>query len=662
MIIKKIQLRNIRSHTSTELEFDKGISVFTGRTGSGKSTVIMAIQYALFGSNARIPNNELLRRRSKTGHVRIEFEHQENRYVIVRGLKTQGDKVMVDTSNLDLLKDGKKIPLLGRAKDLDEKILEILGYPDGVDPVKLFEVTTYSKQDEIRNLIEMKPKERQEYIDKLLQIQKYENTWDKMKDVILSLETDVRVVEERIKAEDMVKEQMKESEKKLGELQSEIESSKNNLVAEKSSLEKVEIELKEQKEKFEDILKSRSSYESFNSELKSKSEEIRKLDIEIKSLKQKIESFEKDIPDAPDTESLISKRAEIMSNIENENRKIKDLSRKNQDVKSLKGECPLCGSKITEEHKSEVEEIYGSMISESQSAIMDYQTELERIERVLPKAKRRDEILKSFESDRRILNEKIPRADEMKSRIKELEVKLSGLELVVKGYETMKKKIDDLQRKNNEISSKVSSLQTEIKSFESQARDETERIAELKDQLIDFENIKENLKSKKAAIEILNRLRQDIRSIREKVRMRFLNDFKIEFQRKFEEIRKYEEEYSVDIKVDYEPIAYSGGEEVAITTLSGGEKTSVALSYRLALADIAAQIGGIQESELLMLDEPTTGFDEDDIKALPEALANLRTIPQIIIVTHAEELKETADYKFEVKKEGRISKVELLGI
>jgi exonuclease SbcC len=180
--------------------------------------------------------------------------------------------------------------------------------------------------------------------------------------------------------------------------------------------------------------------------------------------------------------------------------------------------------------------------------------------------------------------------------------------------------------------------------------------------LIDtLEKEKSSVQMLENALETIIRLREDIRNIREVIRRNFLEDFRQEFQRKFEEIRRYEEEYSVDIKQDYEPVAFAlNGEEVPIVNLSGGEKTSVALSYRLALADLAAQMSSINPSELLILDEPTTGFDQEDIKSLPPALRNIRTIPQIIIVTHEEELKNAADYKYEVIKESGESRVRLL--
>ena len=173
-----------------------------------------------------------------------------------------------------------------------------------------------------------------------------------------------------------------------------------------------------------------------------------------------------------------------------------------------------------------------------------------------------------------------------------------------------------------------------------------------------LEKIEKGLGDFENSLTVLKRMRDDIRNIREVVRRNFLEDFRQEFQRKFEEIRKYEEEYSVDVKLDYEPIAYtSKGEEVSIESMSGGEKTSVALAYRLALSDLAAQVSDIRQSEVLILDEPTVGFDKDDVKALPDALRNVKTIPQMIIVTHEEELQNAADYIFRVEKIGTVSEV-----
>ena len=49
MIISKIKLENIRSHRKTEIAFSEGINVITGNTGSGKSSILMSVEYSLFG-------------------------------------------------------------------------------------------------------------------------------------------------------------------------------------------------------------------------------------------------------------------------------------------------------------------------------------------------------------------------------------------------------------------------------------------------------------------------------------------------------------------------------------------------------------------------------------------------------------------------------------
>ena len=49
MIIKKILLENIRSYTNQEIEFPEGSILLSGDIGSGKSSILLAIDFALFG-------------------------------------------------------------------------------------------------------------------------------------------------------------------------------------------------------------------------------------------------------------------------------------------------------------------------------------------------------------------------------------------------------------------------------------------------------------------------------------------------------------------------------------------------------------------------------------------------------------------------------------
>ena len=49
----KLKLHNFRCHSDSEYEFpDLGLVLLSGNSGSGKSTILKAILYALFGSKA----------------------------------------------------------------------------------------------------------------------------------------------------------------------------------------------------------------------------------------------------------------------------------------------------------------------------------------------------------------------------------------------------------------------------------------------------------------------------------------------------------------------------------------------------------------------------------------------------------------------------------
>ena len=49
MIINKIKLENIRSYLNQEIELPEGSVLLSGDIGSGKSTILLATEFALFG-------------------------------------------------------------------------------------------------------------------------------------------------------------------------------------------------------------------------------------------------------------------------------------------------------------------------------------------------------------------------------------------------------------------------------------------------------------------------------------------------------------------------------------------------------------------------------------------------------------------------------------
>src|SRR3712207_3119279 len=58
-MIKKIMLNNFLCHKNTTINFNPGITVFVGHNGSGKSSIIDSITFALFGEHTRKSNKNL---------------------------------------------------------------------------------------------------------------------------------------------------------------------------------------------------------------------------------------------------------------------------------------------------------------------------------------------------------------------------------------------------------------------------------------------------------------------------------------------------------------------------------------------------------------------------------------------------------------------------
>jgi len=113
---------------------------------------------------------------------------------------------------------------------------------------------------------------------------------------------------------------------------------------------------------------------------------------------------------------------------------------------------------------------------------------------------------------------------------------------------------------------------------------------------------------------------------------------------------------NVSITENFAPIIEQEGYEIDVHSLSGGEKTSVALAYRLALNAIVKQEVPTLRRSLLILDEPTDGLSSSQLYKLRDILHDTQC-EQIIIVSHERELEGFVDTIYRVTKENGVSQV-----
>ncbi len=651
MKINRILLHNIRSHKDNEIKFEDGINVIVGRTGAGKSSILMAIEYALFGSSA-FQNSMIMRRNSRNAKIELEFEKDGHNYKIIRGLKKSGKSITVDIDNMRIYVDGKQMNLLGRKSDIDGMVKRILGYPEDVKGKELFEITTYTRQDEIRKIIEMKPEERQEYIDRILQLAKYKLTADNLRGVIKYFENEKKSKEELIKFGENIEEEIAkiednigETENKINELNEKIGEWENKYKVISSAVEKLELEYKK-------MISQKLKKNKITGELNAIEKEISNLNEKISEINKKLEKKVEE-PKLEEAQMKLAQLVQLEKATEEEIRKIKRELTKVENLEG--GVCPICKQEVGSEHVDKIRVEYGKQIS-------DLEDELKKIEKDIMIAREnvenQKELKRKFEEQKRLetnLSEHIERINKLNERKSELENELKEIKEV--NTNEIENKLKDKRDKKEKILAELNSMKRELSIMKNGLNEMKEELKKKKEIAKQIENEKNKVEKIENLLNLLNRLREDIKNMREIVRRNYLEEFRRVFRKRFEEIRRDETEYTVDIKSDYEPIAYANGVEVKITNLSGGEKTSVALAYKLALSELASMASAVIPTRLLILDEPTTGLDPEDVKALADAIKNISHIPQVIIVTHDETLKGYADHVLTVEKSGGESRI-----
>ncbi|AJC71031.1 chromosome segregation protein [Thermococcus guaymasensis DSM 11113] len=258
------------------------------------------------------------------------------------------------------------------------------------------------------------------------------------------------------------------------------------------------------------------------------------------------------------------------------------------------------------------------------------------------------------------------KVEEAKNRIAELEEELEKaqkeLEETRKGFSE-----EDFERAEKEYMEKSKSLErtrAELEGTEKLRDEITRLIEELKGNLKEIEKAESELELVEKALADMAAFREKVARLKTEEELRGLEEVQKLAGEMFSEMtegkyqgiklrreKKYGKE-KIELKVLY------AGNEVGIDFLSGGERIALGLAFRLALS--LYKVGNL---ELLILDEPTPFLDEERRKKLVEIISGqLRRIPQVIIVSHDEELKDAADYVIRVTNAGEAKvEVESLG-
>ncbi len=156
MRLNSLRLCNFRQHADTFISFDDGLTGIIGANGSGKTTILEAIAWALYGQDAARGKKETIRSlRAGAGarvKVELDFELGGHRYRVERGL-----------TQAELYLDGSDAPVANSLTGVTDMLRRRLGMSR-----EEFFNTYFTGQKELDVMAAMAPSERAQFLSRVL--------------------------------------------------------------------------------------------------------------------------------------------------------------------------------------------------------------------------------------------------------------------------------------------------------------------------------------------------------------------------------------------------------------------------------------------------------------------------------------------------------------
>jgi exonuclease SbcC len=685
-MITSIELGDFLSHSSTKLEFQKGVTVFVGDNGAGKSSIIDAITFSLFGQHTRKSNKGLIKRGSNQGFAKINFSINDKQYEAVRKIDNKGT---LSAKFSEIINDDRIEIAAGERKQFGESMTHEVEKRIGLNFEKL-KIASIVQQGELNAIINAKPKEFKELLNAIIGIDKLDVASESMKIVNKEFREKIK---EKVGFDDTHLEILaRDLEKHENDIQ-EAKPEKNKL---ETNQEKLKIEVDELRKKIET---DAPKIDKINQLEQRKKELIKYAKEAIQDIQHQISENERKIHDCEGCFEHTVLKSDLESKIQKVEQAIEDTLKKIQvmtsQIASLKekqllasklqlkdNKCPVCDSNVQklnplfqEEHlKEEMIHLQEEVISKEKEKEMYNQKRKEFSEKL---QRSRDaeatlrahsinnkEELVQIQEDVKIKKQNIQNIpsiggslieiSQIDSHAKTIFENITKLESETKGFD--EQEFSNLKKLVNEKQMNLSQLDQQIGAI-------LEKISKAEQQIKLIQNAISELKIVKEYVGNLNEIQMNIFSrdgpVATSLRSWALNTISAKaseyltlLNTKIQRIALSEKSRDISIA------CFSKNEVLELESLSGGEKVSVALALRLGMASLL----GASNLNLMILDEPTTHLDAERKKSLVGVLSQLSNISssetrmQFLIITHDAEIFEDSTveqiYKFESTEQG----------
>lgn len=680
-MIKAIELVNFISHSRTLLAFNRGVTIFVGHNGSGKSSIIDAITFALYGQHTRKANKNLVRRGSEVSWLNLRFSVGSKEYNAYRRLGSNGQSQLAKFDQvLDSGNIVEKNVVSGERKQFGDSMSGEIAKTLGIDYKKL-RVAAVVQQGELSSIIDSKPKEFKELLNSLIGIDRLDTAYQTMYEVV-----------------DRFRERLRDKnggfdDKQIASIKSAIQSRNTDLQDAENQLKKLEAQrdmLKEQIFHTENEIQRMEPLILQSRELHSTEDALVKYVTSKRiSMAQEVERLDGLVSETRESRKAISEKEEVEINLqmikseieEMENRIVlneRENGRLNGVLECAKrieirddGTCPLCGSpvqveiqnifdlniikteirskieerkklltekvglkteeKIMEEKEKKIESaemFLASTCVEGSKSILELESELERGKSDLLRI---PEILTKINDPRELVTDDFSKS--LVDNIINLRSQTKGLKM--QDYTSSKLKKTKLSNELLDLNAKLGGIEVIIRECKNTI-DTSNKVLLALEEAVELLNNLEKIRSKVFNRDgpVALRLRSWVLKVLSAKASEYLSMFKIG-------ISKIElTEKARDVQVT----CYGTYGDIDMDSLSGGEKVAVALALRLAIA----QMVSLNKLDFIILDEPTIHLDEERRKSLVNIISDffkegLGPLSQIIIITHDAEIFEDSD-------------------
>ena len=299
MILKSIKLNNIRSYLNQEINFPTGSVLLSGDIGSGKSSILLAVEFALFGVRRKhLPAFSLLRHGKKEGSVELRFE-LEGKDIIVKRVLKRGKKDISQETGYIIINGTKKE---GTAIELKTFVFDLLGYPKNLVTKSkdlVYRFTVYTPQEEMKQILLEDKDARLDTLRKVFNVDKYKNIREnslifirELKEKRKENEGKIADLEEKKKQKKERKNEIKGADEKINGLMPRLDEIKKELKSKKDEIENIEKNINELGRLKKELEINELNLKNKLEQRKNNKENIEKLEKQISVLKKELEKNE----------------------------------------------------------------------------------------------------------------------------------------------------------------------------------------------------------------------------------------------------------------------------------------------------------------------------------------------------------------------------------